>query len=130
MAWLHPVLGAVAVALTCWVATQGLRARHRARYAPAARAHHRRWASTAFVLVLASAVLGTLSVRLLRSDLTPAASWHFRTGWGAAALMTLGALTSRSLPKGATARRVHPWLGLLALAAAVLGAVLGIDMLP
>lgn len=130
LSWLHPVGGTIAVGCLVWVGSQGFRARHRARYAPAARATHRAWAGWLFGGVLTIAVAGTVSVATLRADLTVGGSKHFWVMWGVTALLTGGLVTSRWLPGHPTARRLHPWLGLGAMLGALGGAALGLSLLP
>ena len=130
MIYIHPVFGALAAAALLWVGSQGFRARHRARYASAARALHRRYAPWMYGSVAAVAVVGTASVLLLREDLEVAGSRHFWLLWGVVALLSAGAWTSRSLPGDAMARRVHPWLGLGAMLGALVGVALGLGLLP
>ena len=130
MAWLHPVLGGLAVLALLGVGMMGLRARHRMPYAPGARRSHRRFATPVFVAVLAAGLTGLGSVLFVRDDLDPAASWHFRVCVPVVLLMTVGWWTSRRLPQDAGARRLHPVIGLVAMLGGLVGGFLGLGMLP
>lgn len=130
MTWLHPIGGAFGAALVLWIGTQGLRARHRAGYAPGARATHSRFAPYVYGLVVAVACVGTASVVLLRPDLEPASSVHFWTLWSVVVVLTGSLLTTRAFGVRPDARRVHAWLGVVAMIAIAIGAVLGLGMLP
>lgn len=130
MAWLHPVLGITAVLLVAWMAMAGLRSRQRDPYAPQARRLHRRYAPLAGLLVVLAALAGTTSVGLLRQDMDLGQTWHFRVGWTAATLSVLTWLSSRRIHQQPRLKRVHPWLGLLLLAACATVALLGLDLLP
>lgn len=130
MAWLHPVLGGLAVLALLWVGMMGLRARHRMPYARDARRVHRRFATGVFVAVAAAGLTGLGSVLFVRDDLDPAASWHFRICVPVVLLMAAGWWSSRSLPQGATARKVHPVIGLVAMLGGLVGGFLGLGMLP
>lgn len=128
MVYLHPLLGVLAALFFTWIGFRGLGARRRGNDAPVARATHRRLAPWAFALIATAAVGGTGSVLLLRDDLEPADSTHFWTGWSATVLGAGLWLSSRRL-QGA-AKTLHPLLGLLGMAVALLTALLGIRMLP
>ena len=130
MVYLHPALGAPAVTLLLWAGMQGLRARHRARYAGPARVFHRRLTPWMYGLVISAAVTGMASVAWLRDDLGEEANAHMVVGWTVAALLTVAAVTSKRLSVDARAKRLHPWLGLIAMLLGVVGALLGIRLLP
>jgi hypothetical protein len=130
LAYAHPIFGALAVVLMVWIGALGMRSRHKKAYAPPARATHRAYARWAFLAVLVAALAGTGSVVLFRDDLSPAASWHFWFGWVTAALLGVSTLTSRWFGRASLARPVHPWVGLLAMATGVIGATLGLGLLP
>lgn len=130
MAWLHPIGGALGASLVLWIGMQGLRARHRAAYAARARATHGRFAPYIYGLVVAVACAGTASVVLLRPDLEPASSIHFWTLWSVVVVLTGSFLTARAFGVRPDARQVHAWLGVVAMIAIAIGAVLGLGMLP
>lgn len=130
MVYAHPVLGAITLGLLVWLGVLGLRARHRARYAPAARRLHRRLSNAVAVLFALSAAGGLGSVWWLREDLSPAASRHFIAA--VVGLMWMVALWAlgRRLPRDPTARRLHPWAGYASLLTAAALLVLGFGLLP
>ena len=130
MIWLHPVAGALGASMLIWIGLQGLRARHQARYAPGARAVHRRYAPWVFGFVVGVAVVGSGSVVLLRPDLQLAGSWHFWVLWTVVILLTGSAFTSRRLAGSSNARKAHAWIGVAAMVGVAVGAALGLGMLP
>ncbi len=130
MSYLHPLLGACAVLLTAFVATRGLVARQGGKPATAARRLHRRLGPWALGLMWASAILGTTSTLVLRPDLTLGETWHLAVGWAGVALMTVAALLTRQFTREPRLRSVHPWIGVVALLAALLQALTGIELLP
>ncbi len=130
MIWLHPIGGAIGASLLIWIGALGLRARHRARYAPEARVRHARLAPWVYGLVAGVAVVGTLSVVLLRSDLSPASSYHFWFLWTVVALLTGSLITSRAFARRPSAREAHAWIGIAAMVCIGIGAALGLGMLP
>ncbi len=78
-----------------------------------------------------SAVTGTASTIYLRQeDLTLGETWHFAVGWSAVAFMSAGGLLTRAFTRNPGLRRVHPWLGVVAVSLAVIQAILGIQLLP
>lgn len=130
MAYLHPIVGGLLTALLLLVGTWGMRSRHRAAYAKAAREAHRRWAPWMYGGVVAAAAFGTASVLLFRDDIVLAESWHFWLGWIIPLLLTGGYLTSRRIHAIPAAKKAHPLLGLGAMALAVVSAALGLGILP
>lgn len=130
MSYVHPLAGALAIALLLWVGSQGLRSRHKARYAQAARRHHARFAPLALWACLAVAVAGPVSVVLTREDLELVDSWHFWFGWIVALLMTTAWFTSRRLHQDPRLKRLHPFFGITAMLLSIFGAMLGFGMLP
>lgn len=126
----HPFLGSVAVALFYWLTMLGFRGRHRKAYAPEARRRHALLGRVTLVLVLVSALLGTLSTAFLRDDLRVTASWHFKFGLGVAGLVLLQRWSSRRFQGRPGMRTLHVWTGLLALTAASILLALGLQMLP
>ena len=130
MIWLHPIGGAFAASMLIWIGLQGLRARHRARYAAGARVLHAKYAPWAYGLVATVAVVGTTAVILLRPDLSPAGSWHFWVLWTVVGLLTASTLSSRRFAGHPDARRLHAWIGIGAMVVIAVGAALGLGMLP
>ena len=131
MTYLHPISGALVLALLVYVGSLGLKLRRARRDRAALAARHARWARITYVAVLLSWVAGALSVLLGRDDLTFAASLHFRSGSALALLLTGSALTGRAMERGAEgARDWHPWLGALAVLLAAAHAASGLRLTP
>ena len=131
MNYLHPISGALVLALLVYVGSLGLKLRRARRDRAALAARHARWARITYVAVLLSWVAGALSVLLGRDDLTFAASLHFRSGTALALLLTGSALTGRAMERGAEgARDWHPWLGALAVLLAAAHAASGLRLTP
>jgi hypothetical protein len=130
MIYLHPVLGALAVAAFLWIGTQGIRSRHARSYAPKSRAFHRRYAKVALILIVLAALGGTASVAFLRDDLKLSGSLHFWLGWGVATMASTLAWTGSQLGQDPDARRIHPALGYVALAVGALTFTFGLGLLP
>lgn len=127
--YLHPLLGSAALILTVWLAMAGLRSRHQASYAAAARRTHRRLWPYVFGLVGLTAVGGTASVVFLRDDLSLASTNHFLAGWGLFTVMAVLWGLSRAFP-ASWARQVHLLTGFLCLLVGITVLVLGFDLLP
>ncbi len=131
LAYLHPLSGAVVLALLLYVGVLGLQLRTARRGRAALAARHARWARLVYVAVLASWLAGLASVLLGRAELTPAASLHFRSGTLLALLLTGSALTARAIGRGhAAARDWHPWFGAAALLLAAAHAATGLRLTP
>lgn len=130
MSYLHPLVGTLTIALLLWVGTQGLRSRHKARYAPAARRAHAKFAPAALWACIAVAIAGPVSVVLTREDLELVDSWHFWFGWLVALLMVSAWFTSRRLHQDPRFKQLHPYFGIAAMLLAIFGAMLGFGMLP
>ncbi len=129
LAYLHPLLGAVAALLAVYVGMQGLYGRMRRADAPERRGAHRRLAPIAGLLVWGAAVGGVLSVAWMRDDLDVAGSAHFWAGSAVAAAMAVGALSS-SLRPGSRTQPWHGGLGAVTMLAAVLTLMMGLGLLP
>ena len=97
---------------------------------PGARAAHLRVAKPAAVAVLIGFLGGPISAVALR-DWEPFRTFHSGVGLVAAALFVATAVLGRRLERG-TARPVdaHALLGMLAMLAAVVGAVAGFVLMP
>lgn len=131
LAYLHPIFGAIVLALLVYVASLGLRLRTVRRGRPRLAALHARLAPWAYAGVLISWAGGLLSSWLLRGDLEVARTFHFRTGLLIAVLLSGSALTARRLSRGsAGARELHPWLGAVAALLAAAQAVTGLRIMP
>lgn len=130
----HPAWMLAAIALCLYALRIGLSLR-RARIGrrappPGARARHLRWAKPAVVLVLVGALLGPLSVALLR-DWTPMSSFHALLGGTAAVLFAGTFLQGRRLERGEqAARNAHALLAGAAVSLALAAAIAGFALLP
>ena len=130
MIYVHPVIGTIALAALLWLASAGLRSRHRAAYASDARLQHRWLGPWVLALVLFEAGSGTATTWFLREDLDATTSWHFIAGWSAAVLMVVLWTLSRLMARYPVARSAHPVVGLLAVAVGATIGVLGFSLLP
>jgi hypothetical protein len=128
IAFFHPILALIGLGLLAYVASLGLRARERggARLRPI----HERLAWWAYGLMAVNFALGVLSTWLLRPDLELAVDAHFRIGLAVLALLTVAAFLSRRIATDATARLLHPMLGLLAVVLSALQIFFGMPKLP
>ena len=130
MAAVHPVLGALAVVLFFRIAMLGFRARHDRPYAADARRQHRHLAQWTFWLVLGAMASGAASTSWLRHDLEPTESSHFSASLVMVALALGLAWSSRRIQASPAARRWHPVVGVVALAAGPFLGALGFNLLP
>ncbi|MFP6664406.1 MAG: DUF4079 family protein [Deltaproteobacteria bacterium] len=127
LAFLHPLIGLVALVLLFRAASLGLRSRER-RGAPL-RAQHAKAAPRALAATLLAFVMGLVSTILWRPDLELAGGWHFRIGAAIVLLLGAGALLSRHIHDSQRARRIHPLLGATALLLAAVQVFLGLPLL-
>lgn len=127
--YVHPVTAGCVVAFLGYVGSLGLRARSRPRQARRHLAHHARLAPLMYGLVLASWAGGLLSTWMLRHDLEPATSVHFRIGVASVVALTGGALTSRWIDRSEI-RAAHPWFGAAAILLAVAQVFFGLQITP
>lgn len=125
--FLHPALGALALALSIALASAGFQGRRRPGRGDLAR--HRRLGPWALALMLATWALGAASVLLWRTDLELGESLHFGIGTAIAALFVLSAMSSKWLDTQVV-RRIHPWIGAAALLLSGVQTVLGLALLP
>lgn len=131
LVWVHPALGAAALALLCSAGWLGLASRGRQRRHAALRARHARLAPIAYIAVIAAWLGGWLSAEFLRPDLGDASALHLRSGTLVLALLSASALLARAMRRGnASAREIHPWLGAAALLLAAAQAVTGLRIMP
>lgn len=131
MAYLHPITGALVLALLLYVGALGLKLRTARRNRAALAARHARVARGTYVAVLLSWAAGVVSVLFGRDELALATSLHFRSGTLLALLLTASALTARAMDRGhAGARDWHPWFGGAALLLAAAHAATGLRLTP
>jgi len=129
--YLHPIAGALVLALLGYVAALGFRMRTTRRGRAALAARHARLAPIAYWTVLASWAGGLGSTIWWRDDLGVTSTLHFRTGTAMAVLLTASALSARAMRRGnATAREIHPWLGATAVLLAAAHVVAGLRIMP
>ena len=128
-AWMIAALGLCSFALRIGLSLR--RARRARQPAPRrGRALHLRVAKIGVTLALTGAVLGPLSVALLR-DWTPMSSLHGLLGGIAAVLFAGAALQGRRLERGDGAvRNTHALLGGAAVTIALAAAIAGLVLLP
>lgn len=127
MAYIHPVIGLIALALLFRAASFGLRARE--RRGDSLRPRHARAAPIAYGVTLLAFGMGIFSTWLWRPDLEVAAGWHFRIGMAVILLLSAGALLSRQIPTSPRARMIHPILGMVVLLLAALQVFFGMPLL-
>lgn len=126
---IHPVAAGLTLVLLGYVGSLGLRSRSDRRRAPQHLMRHARLAPVVYGLILATWVGGLLSTWLLRHDLEPAASPHFRIGVALVVVLSAAALTSRWMARPAI-RSIHPWFGALAMLLAAAQLFFGLQITP
>jgi len=130
MAYVHPILGLLSVLLMCWVALNGLRSRHKARYALKARRLHHRVAPWIYLLWAITLAVGWASTTWIRSDIHAGSTKHFVAAWASLVVFGIAALLSLRVPQAPWARRIHPWFGIAGVVIALTLAALGMTLLP
>ncbi|MEO8604783.1 MAG: DUF4079 family protein [bacterium] len=131
MAYLHPLVGALVLALLIYVGVLGLQVRTARRHRTMLAARHERLGTVVWVAVLVSWLGGVATTVLDRPDLSLAASLHFRSGTALALLLTGSWLTARAMRAGGNeARDWHPWLGAAALLLAAAHLAAGLRLTP
>lgn len=128
IAFLHPLVALLSLAFLAYVASLGLRSRDRLE--AHLRPRHARLAAWAYALMIANVVGGLVSTWGLRPDLAARGPMHLRLGVAVVVVMTAAAWLSRRIPDDATARLLHPLLGLLALVLSGLQVFFGMPLLP
>lgn len=128
IAFLHPIVALLTLAFMAYVASLGLRSRSRleARLRP----RHARLAAWAYGLMVFNLVAGLVSTWALRPDLDARGFMHLRLAFAVVVVMTCAAWLSRRVETDATARMLHPMLGLLALVLSGLQVFFGMPLLP
>jgi hypothetical protein len=127
LAYVHPIIAALTVALLGYVGSLGLRTRSDRRHAYQLRARHARLAPVMYGLALVSWAGGVVSTWLLRPDLELAESAHFRIGVALVLTLSCGALSSRWMGRTAI-RTVHPWFGAAAMLLAAAQVFFGLQI--
>lgn len=130
MAFVHPVIGVVTILFTMWISSRGLVARRGTQASSPARRFHRKYAVYALAAMVVSSLTGMASTVWLREDLTLGQTWHLALAWVIVGLMGLSGLLTRYFTRNASLRAVHPTLGILAVVASILQAIIGIELLP
>lgn len=137
MAWIHPVIGLVALVAMFVAAKLGLDARRRG--GARARVWHRKIRYAVLGVCVFAGVIGVASMAWLRPELhlrdAPGTSPvghtpHFWAGLATVALMAIAATVPPDDRESPGNKTFHPVLGLLACAAVLLAALLGLRMLP
>lgn len=130
-AYLHPLLGGLAVLLLGYVAVLGFQLRTVRRGRAAIARRHARLAPLAFWLVAGNWALGAVSTLWWRTEPPFASSLHFRSGSAMLLLLAGSALSARAIDRGsARARALHPWLGAAAVLLAAAHVVAGLRIMP
>ena len=130
MAFIHPILGTLAILLGVFIMSRGLVAQRKTKAATKARRSHKRWAWYALYAMVIAWVTGFASTVWLRDDIELGDTWHLAVGIAVVVLMALGGLLTRYFTKRQELRSIHPWIGIAAVAGAILQGVLGIILLP
>ncbi|MCC6764966.1 MAG: DUF4079 family protein [Deltaproteobacteria bacterium] len=128
IAFFHPFVALATLVFMAWVASLGLRSRDRLE--GHLRARHARLAAWAYGLMVFNVAAGLVSTRVLRPDLDARGLMHFRLAVAIVVVMTAAAWLSRRIERDATARMLHPILGLLALVLSGLQVFFGMPLLP
>jgi hypothetical protein len=127
--YIHPIAGALIVALLAYAGSLGLRARSDRRRARRHLAAHARLGPIVYALTLLSWVGGIVSTWLLRADLELAASPHFDIGVAIAVALSAGFLSSHWMRRP-TVRGLHPWFGVAAMLLAAAQVFFGLQITP
>jgi hypothetical protein len=131
MVYLHPLFGALVLALLVYVGRLGLQLRTARHDRDRRAARHQRMGTITCAAVLLSWLGGLASTALDRPDLSVATSLHFRSGTALALLLTGSWLTARAMRAGgAEARDWHPWLGAAAVLLAAAHVAAGLRLTP
>ena len=129
LAYLHPVVGGLAILLLFYVGSLALRARTDRRRARQLLAQHARLAPWMYGVIIVSWLGGFVSTWLLRHDLELGGSTHLRVGVALLLALSAGLVTSRRMQR-AEVRIVHPWLGAAAMLLAAAQVFFGLQITP
>jgi Protein of unknown function (DUF4079) len=129
LVYVHPISAALVIAFLGYVGSLALRARSERRQSRQLLAQHARLARILYALVLAVWAGGLFSNWMLRRDLTPMASGHFRVA-GVLVIVLSGSVLSSLWMKRSSIRVIHPWLGIGAMLLAAAQAFFGLQILP
>lgn len=131
MAFIHPVLGGIAVLLGVFIMSRGLVARQGTKASTKARRSHKRWAWWAFGAMVVALGSGVASTLWIRDDLEVGEETvHLELGIAVVVVMGLGGLATRYFTRDPRWRALHPWVGIAAVLGALAQAVIGIELLP
>ena len=129
LAYVHPFLAVLVLALLAHVASLGVRARNDRRHRAIHLRRHALVARWMYAAMLLTWCGGLASTWILRPPAELATSGHFRIGVALLTVLTTGALSSRwmHLP---SVRAIHPWIGVLAMLLSATQVVFGLQILP
>lgn len=127
--YLHPIVGALVLALLGYVASLGLRARSDRRNRAKWLRRHAQVAPWVFAAVVATWLAGLAVQWTIRPPAELAASPHYRVGLALVVVLGAGALSARRMDVKAV-RDVHPWFGVLAILLGAVQVVFGLQLLP
>ena len=130
MAFVHPVLGTVAILISVYLMSRGLVARQGTKASTKARRTHKRWAWWSFGAMVLALVTGLGSTVFLRDDLELGDTLHLEIGIGVVAVMGVGGLLTRYFTRSPRLRWWHPWIGVVAVIGAIVQGIFGIELLP
>lgn len=130
MAYLHPVVALVAIALAAYQASLGVRSRAARAGADRARRHHTALGPWLYTLFLLTWLGGWATVEWVTPDVEETAETHFAVGSAIMACLTAAALLSRRIGRDRRARTIHPLLGAAALLLCGVQVFLGLQLLP
>jgi hypothetical protein len=128
--WIHPLVGLATTVLAFHGASLALRARRLGARGAEARRRHRALMPWVLGLVVASWAGGLASAWLWRDPEDLAASGHHQVGTFVVVAFALAAIAGRRINRDPRLRRVHPWIGAVALLASGVQIFLGLQIVP
>ncbi|MFN2428262.1 MAG: DUF4079 family protein [Candidatus Binatia bacterium] len=129
LAYLHPFLAVLVLALLAHVASLGVRARNDRRDRALHLRRHAQFGRWMYAGIVITWATGLLSMWMLRPPAELATSFHFRVGIALVAVLTASAVSSRWMHVERV-RAIHPWIGVLAMLVAAAQIVFGLQILP